>query len=187
MSSTYGSGAPYDSGGTPYPTDPFAGGGAPTAAGYDAGSGTGSSAAGASAAGSSSVTSERPDVEDQSLGSLVGQLTTDVSTLMRQEVALAKAELREEAKKAGKAAGMLGAAGLAGYFTILFLSLTLMFLLSHAMDIVWAALIVTILWGIAGFILFTMGRKKMSEVNPKPEQTVESLKEDKEWVKAQRS
>jgi hypothetical protein len=50
-----------------------------------------------------------------------------------------------------------------------------------------AALIVTILWGIAGFILFTLGRKKMSEVNPKPEQTVESLKEDKEWVKAQKN
>ncbi|HLL08568.1 MAG TPA: phage holin family protein [Nocardioidaceae bacterium] len=184
MSSTYGGGAPLDPGGSPYPTDPFAGtagAGGTTAGGYATDMG-GSSAAGASAA-----RSERPDVEDQSLGSLVGQLTSDVSTLMRQEVALAKAELREEAKKAGKAAGMLGAAGLAGYFVLLFLSLTLMYLLDQAINIVLAALIVTILWGIAGFILYTMGRKKMSEVNPKPEQTVESLKEDKEWVKAQKN
>jgi nitrate/nitrite transporter NarK len=122
------------------------------------------------------------------VGELVGQLTNDVTTLMRQELALAKAEMREEAKKAGKAAGMLAGAGLAGYFVLLFLSLTLMWLLGYIFDSwAWAALIVTIIWGIIGAVLFTMGRKQLKEVNPKPEQTVESLKEDKEWVKAQKS
>lgn len=137
--------------------------------------------------GATAAPSGRPDVENESLGSLVGQLTSDVSTLMRQEVALAKAELKEEAKKAGKGAGMLGAAGLAGYFVLLFLSLTIMWLLGEVMWLWLAALIVMILWGVAAAVLFVMGRKQLKEVNPKPEQTVETLREDKEWVKAQKS
>jgi uncharacterized membrane protein YqjE len=198
-------GDPYSGAQPPYPPaagDPYSGAGSyPTGAnpydstaGYPAASGAvgasavGASATGATAGGSSATTTDRPDVENQSVGDLVGQLTSDVTTLMRQELALAKAEMREEAKKAGKAAGMLAAAGLAGHFVLLFLSLTLMWVLGYLFDSwAWSAFIVTIVWGIIGAVLFTMGRKQLKEVNPKPEQTVESLKEDKEWVKAQRS
>ncbi len=137
--------------------------------------------------GASAVTPDRPDVEDESVGSLVGRLTGDLSKLMRQELDLAKAELREEAKKAGKAAGMLAAAGLAGLMVLIFLSLTLMWLLDKIMYTWLAALIVTLLWAIVGGVLFMMGRKQLAEVNPKPEQTVQSLKEDKEWVQAQKN
>ena len=84
------------------------------------------------------------DVADRSLGSLVSSLTSDMSKLMRQELNLAKAELREEAKEAGKAAGMLGGAAFAGWMTALFLSVTLMWLLDKAMDLTLAALIVTL-------------------------------------------
>jgi len=124
---------------------------------------------------------------DESIGEMVSQLTSDLATLTRQEMALAKAELRDEAKKAGKGAGMLGGAAFAGWMLALFLSLTIMYALGHAMDLVWAALIVAVLWGIVAAVLYSSGRKALSDVNPKPEQTVESLKEDAKWLKTQKS
>jgi uncharacterized membrane protein YqjE len=124
---------------------------------------------------------------DESVGELVSQLTTDLGDLTRQELALAKAELQAEAKKAGKGAGMLGGAALAGWMVALFLSLTVMWALDEAMDLVWAALIVTALWAIAAAVLARTGRKKLAEVSPKPDQTVESLKEDAKWLKTRKS
>lgn len=124
---------------------------------------------------------------DESLGEMVSQLTTDLATLTRQEMALAKAELRDEVKKAGKGVGMLGGAAFAGWMLALFLSITIMWALDEVMDLVWAALIVAVLWGIAAAVLYTSGRKALSEVNPKPEQTVDSLKEDAKWLKTQKS
>ena len=143
--------------------------------------------AGSTAGGSTAAPSPYPDVENESVGSLFKRLTSDVSTLMRQEVALAKAELREEAKKAGKGAGMLGGAALAGHFVLLFLSLMIMFAIGEFWPLCVGALLVLILWGIVAAVLFVMGRKQLKQVNPKPEQTMETLKEDKEWVKAQKS
>ena len=137
--------------------------------------------------GGATAANQPPDVEDESVGSLVGRLTTHVSQLMQQELALAKAELRDEAKQAGKGAGLLAGAGFAGWMLALFASLTLMYLLDMGMNITLAALIVTLLWAAVAATLFAMGRKQLKQVNPKPEQTVESLKEDKEWLKAQKN
>ncbi len=137
--------------------------------------------------GATAAPSPYPDVSDQSVGSLVGQLSTDLSKLMSQEMALAKAEMKEEAKKAGVAGGMLGGAALAGLMVAFFASLALMYILDTQLPLPLAAVIVTLLWAIVGAVLFSMGRKKLKEVNPKPEQTVESLKEDKEWVKPQKN
>jgi uncharacterized membrane protein YqjE len=128
-----------------------------------------------------------PDSSDRSLGSLLSSLTGDMSKLMRQELQLAKVELRDEAKQAGKAAGMLGGAAFAGWMTALFLSITLMWLLDKAMDLTLAALIVTLIWGIAAAVLGLSGKKKLQAVNPKPEQTMDSLKEDAQWLKAQKN
>jgi uncharacterized membrane protein YqjE len=127
------------------------------------------------------------DGSDRSLGDLFSSLTGDMSKLMRQELALAKVELREEAKQAGKAAGMLGGAAFAAWMTALFLSVTLMWLLDKAMDLTLAALIVTVIWGIAAAVMGLNGKKKMQAVNPKPEQTIDSLKEDAQWLKAQKN
>ncbi|MGY5885990.1 phage holin family protein [Modestobacter lacusdianchii] len=137
-----------------------------------------------------------PDVEGTSVGTLIGEVTRDLSTLMRQEVELAKAELRAEANKAtaevkeqastaGKGAGMLGGAGFAGYMVALFLSLALMWALASAIPTGWAALIVAVVWGIVAAVLYASGRKalkqvdfsKLKQVNPKPEQTVETLQQ----------
>ncbi len=134
-----------------------------------------------------SPSDQPPNVEDESIGGIVGRLSTHLSQLMRQEMALAKAELRAEAQKAAKGAGMLAGAGFAGLMVAIFASITLMWLLDLALPITWAALIVTLLWGAAGAVLFVVGRNNLKQVSPMPEQTVESLKEDKEWLKAQKN
>ena len=113
--------------------------------------------------------------DSPSIGQLFGEISKDLSTLMRQEVALAKAELQAEAKKAGTGAGMMVAAGLAGFLTLLFLSNALWWALENVMDAGLAALIVAVLWGVIAAVLLSMGRKKLKQVNPKPERTVDTL------------
>ena len=117
----------------------------------------------------------RPDVEGSSVGALIGEVTKDLSTLMRQELELAKVELKVEAKKAGQGAGMFGAAGFAGYMVLMFLSFALWWALANVMDTGLAALIVAILWGVVGAVAFVMGKKKFEQVNPKPERTLDTL------------
>jgi Putative Actinobacterial Holin-X, holin superfamily III len=119
----------------------------------------------------------RPDVEGTSVGTLIGEVTKDLSTLMRQELELAKVEVKAEAKKAGQGAGMFGAAGFAGYMVLLFLSLALMWGLSNVMDTGWAGLIVAGLWAVIGAVAFVMGRARFKQVNPKPERTVDTLQQ----------
>ncbi|RBY86929.1 phage holin family protein [Blastococcus sp. TF02A-26] len=117
----------------------------------------------------------RPDVEGTSVGQLMGEVAKDLSTLMRQELELAKAEVKAEATKAGKGAGLMGAAGFAGYMVLLFLSIALWWALENLMDAGLAALIVAILWGVVGAVAFVMGRNQLKKVNPKPERTVDTL------------
>jgi hypothetical protein len=117
------------------------------------------------------------DAGNASVGDLLGEVTRDLSTLMRQELALAKAEVREEAVKAARAGGMLGAAGFAGYMVLLFASIAAWQGLAEVMASGWAALIVTVVWAAAGAALFVLGRQRMREVNPKPERTVETVSE----------
>ncbi len=118
-----------------------------------------------------------PDVSNVSVGELVGQVAQDLSTLMRQELDLAKAEVKQEVTKTGKAAGMMGAAGFAGYMVLLFASIAAWWGLANVMDQGWAALIVTGIWAVIGTVLFVVGRRRLKEVNPKPEQTIETVKE----------
>ncbi|WP_394619983.1 phage holin family protein [Lentzea sp. JNUCC 0626] len=124
-----------------------------------------------------------PAPERESLGELVGELAQDLSRLMRQELELAKAELREEAKKAGKATGMLAGAGFAGYMTAVLLSLAAVFALGAVLPLGWAALIVAAVWGVTAFVLYHSGRAQLRGVAPKPERTVESLQEDAAWAR----
>jgi Putative Actinobacterial Holin-X, holin superfamily III len=124
---------------------------------------------------------------DESVGNLVSEVAGDLSTLMRQELALARAELREEAVKAAKGGGLVGAAGLAGWMVLLFVSLTAVWALDEAMDTAWAALIVTGVWALIGVGLYLAGRARLREVSPVPAQTIEQLKEDKRWMTGQSS
>jgi hypothetical protein len=122
----------------------------------------------------------------ESTGHLVAEVAADVSTLFRQEVALAKAEIREEAVKAGKGMGMFAGAGGAGYFALLFALLAAMFGLAEAMAPGWAALIVAAVLGAVAAVLAVVGRRTVRTVHPTPTQTVETLREDVQWAQSRR-
>jgi hypothetical protein len=124
----------------------------------------------------------RPEVGQIPLGDLVREVVSDLSTLVRQELKLAKAETRQELATAGKAGGALGGAGVAGWLAITFVSLAVMFGLGAAIPLGWAAFIVAVVWGIAAAVLFVVGRNRMRSVNPVPERTVETVKEDVQWL-----
>ena len=130
--------------------------------------------------------SER-DVADRSFGELVGELSNDLSRLVRKEIELAKVETKEELSKAGQSAGMFGGAGVAAWLTLLFLSLALMYALANAMDVGWAALIVAVLWAVVAAALAALGRSRLRQATPPLQQTKETLKEDAQWAKRQSS
>ncbi|BCW80817.1 MULTISPECIES: phage holin family protein [Micrococcaceae] len=114
--------------------------------------------------------------DNASLGDLLGDVTRDLSTLMRQEVELAKAELKQSTSRAGKGAGMLAGAGIGGHFVLLFLSLALMWALGAIMALGWAALIVAVIWAIIAAVLASTGRKELKQIKGLP-QTGETLSE----------
>ncbi|MEE9098561.1 phage holin family protein [Pseudarthrobacter phenanthrenivorans] len=114
--------------------------------------------------------------DNASLGELLGDVTRDLSTLMRQEVELAKAEAKQTATRAGKGAGMLAGAGIGGHFVLLFLSLALMWALGAIMALGWAALIVAVIWAIIAAVLASTGRKELKQIKGLP-QTGETLSE----------
>ncbi|WP_457947921.1 phage holin family protein [Pseudarthrobacter sp. alpha12b] len=114
--------------------------------------------------------------DNASLGDLLGDVTRDLSTLMRQEVELAKAELKQSTSRAGKGAGMLAGAGIGGHFVLLFLSLALMWALGAIMALGWSALIVAVIWAIIAAVLASIGRKELKQIKGLP-QTGETLSE----------
>jgi len=134
------------------------------------------------ARGATPAATER-DIADASVGQLLGRVAQDLSTLMRQELDLAKAEVKEEVTKTAKGAGMLGGAGFAGYMVVLFASIALWWGLANLMDQGWAALVVTAIWALIAAVLFAVGRARLKQVNPKPERTVETVKEVPETIK----
>jgi hypothetical protein len=125
--------------------------------------------------------------DEASLGTLFGQLTHDLTTLLRQEVELAKVETKEEMKEAGKGAGFVAGAGAVGYLALLMLSFALAWWLQEAMHVAVAFLLVGVLHIVVAALLFLAGKNHLASVDPVPRQTVETLKEDVQWVRAQRS
>lgn len=123
------------------------------------------------------------DGSDASLGQLLSRLSDDLSRLLRQEVELAKSEVRLEAKKAAKAGGMLGAGALAAYLALLLVSFAAAWGLAELMPAGLGFLIVGIVYAIVAAVLLTAGRSRMQDVEPVPQQTVETVKEDARWAK----
>jgi hypothetical protein len=116
-------------------------------------------------------------IGDRSLGDLISEVTQDLSTLMRQELELAKAELQQSATRAGKGAAMLGGAGLAGYFVLLFASLALWWAIGSATGLGWSAVVVAVIWGVIGAVLYAAGRNSLKSVRgiPKTADTVKKI------------
>jgi hypothetical protein len=121
-------------------------------------------------------TAAHAKAETNSLGDLLGEVTRDLSALMRQEVDLAKAEAKQSATKAGRGGGMLAGAGVAGHFVLLFLSIALWHALGELVGLGWSAVVVAVLWGITAAVLAAQGRKELKAIKGMP-QTAETLQE----------
>ncbi|KGN42045.1 phage holin family protein [Knoellia aerolata] len=123
----------------------------------------------------------RPDLPDASLrsvGELLGDVTNDLSTLLRQEVALAKAELKETGDHAKAAGGLFAGAGVAGHLALIFLSLALWWALGDLLDSLgWSALVVGVLWALVAAVLAMQGRKRMQRATPVAPRTVDTAKD----------
>jgi len=109
--------------------------------------------------------------EERSIGEILSDVTTDLSVLMRQELELAKAELKQTATRAGTGAGMFGGAAVAGHMVLLFLSLALWWVLGDAVGLGWSAVIVAVIWAIIAAVLAVMGRSQLARVRGIPATT----------------
>jgi uncharacterized membrane protein YqjE len=126
------------------------------------------------------------DLRERPAGELLKELSDHTTTLVRQEIELAKAELGEKGKKAGLGAGMFGGAGLFGVFAFAALTTCIVVALDSAMPLWLAALIVAVVYGAIAGVLALQGRNKVQEAGPPvPEQATESVKEDVQWAKTQ--
>lgn len=105
----------------------------------------------------------------ESLGGLFSDLTENVSVLVRQEVELAKTELKESARAAGKGTGLYAGAGIAGHFVLFFLSLAAVFGLALWIGYAWSALLVAVTWAVIALILAVLGKKNLKQVKGIPQ------------------
>lgn len=117
-----------------------------------------------------------------SLGELVGEVSRDLSELMRKELELAKAELADSAKRSGVGAGLLGGAGYAAMMTLLFLSIALWWALGLLVGGGWSGVIVAAIWAVVAIVLYAVGMGRIRSVRGAP-QTVETVKEIPEAFK----
>jgi uncharacterized membrane protein YqjE len=123
---------------------------------------------------------------EPALGDLIRQLAQDSATLVRQEVALAKAEIRENVKTAGRNAAMVAVGGVLALLGVLVLVAFLVMLVGDALDEYWlGALIVGALFLIVGGILAKKALGNLKQESLAPEQTLETLKEDKQWLQSE--
>ena len=123
------------------------------------------------------------DPRERPIGELVKDLSTQTSTLVRQEIELARAELQEKGKLAGKGAGLLAGAAVFALLAMGALTAGLIALLETAMSVWIAALIVMVLWVIVAAVLAKAGQAALKRVTPPVPQTVETVKEDVQWAK----
>jgi len=129
---------------------------------------------------------EASDLHERSLPELLRQLSQETTQLLKQEIELAKAEVGEKGRQAGKGAGLLGTAGVIGLGAVGALTACFILALNAVMPAWLAALIVAVVYGAVAAILALQGRNRIKQATPPvPEQTVETLKEDVRWAKTQ--
>jgi hypothetical protein len=124
------------------------------------------------------------ELRDRPIGELLKQLADETTTLMRQELDLAKAEMRAKAGKAGPGFGMWGAAGVAGLLAAGALTAFLILALDGVMPNWLAALLVGLVYAAIAGVLYVNGKRRVEEAgSPVPQKTIESVKEDVQWAK----
>ena len=126
------------------------------------------------------------ELRDRPIGELLKQLSQETTTLVRQELDLAKAEMAQKGKQAGVGAGMFGGAGVSALLGLGALTGAAIAALDAAMPLWLAALIAALVWLAAAGALALQGKRKVKDATPPvPEQTQESVKEDVQWAKTQ--
>ena len=123
--------------------------------------------------------------DSRSIADVLQDIVTNVQTIIRSEVRLARTEITEEISKAGRAAGLMGGGAISALFTIWLLLLTILFALATVMPLWAASLILLVVMAIVTAVLITSGRKRLKTVHTTPEKTIASVKENVEWVKSQ--
>ena len=131
------------------------------------------------------MSANNTDARERPLGELVKDLAEQTSTLVRQEIQLARAEVTSKGKRAGRGAGMLVAAAIAGLLALIALTAGLIAALDTGLPLWLAALIVMLLWGVVAAVLARAGRAALQNATPPAPQTVETVKEDIQWAKTQ--
>jgi hypothetical protein len=106
--------------------------------------------------------------EERSIGELMGDVSRDLSLLLRQEVDLAKAELKESSTRIGKGSGLLAGAGVAGFLALLFVSIALWWGLGLLMGNAWSGVVVAAIWAIVAGVLVASGRAELARVRGLP-------------------
>jgi uncharacterized membrane protein YqjE len=131
------------------------------------------------------MSTEQSDLRERPTGELLKQLSDQTTTLVKQEIDLAKAELSEKGKQVGLGAGMFGGAGVFGLLALGALTACIIAALDTAMDLWLAALIVAVVYAAVAGVLALQGRTRVQRAGaPVPEQAKESVKEDVEWAKS---
>jgi uncharacterized membrane protein YqjE len=128
--------------------------------------------------------SNNSELRERPIGELLKQLSQETTTLVKQELDLAKAEVAQKGQQAGKGAGMFGGAGVMGFLALAALTAALIMAIDKAVPNWAAALIVAAVYAVIAGVLALQGRNKVKEATPPvPEQAVESVKEDVQWAK----
>jgi hypothetical protein len=121
--------------------------------------------------------------DTRSIGDLISGVADDFARLVRQQFELAKVEVKEQAVAAGRASAALGVAAVAGLMVLVLASFGLVYALAEIMPPGWAALIVAGIWALIGAVAFAVGRQRLRSVNVVPEKSVETVKEDMQWLR----
>ncbi|MBV9300638.1 MAG: phage holin family protein [Acidobacteriaceae bacterium] len=121
----------------------------------------------------------------RSIADVLQDILANVQTIIRSEVRLAKTEVTEEATKAARAAGVMAGGAVAALFTVWLLLLTILFALATVMPMWGAALLLFALMAVVTVLLLMAGKKRFKAVHATPEKTIETMKENVEWVKSQ--
>jgi uncharacterized membrane protein YqjE len=122
---------------------------------------------------------------DRSAGDVLKDIVANLQEIIRSEVRLARVEIREETGKMVKAGGMLAAGAVIGLYALFFIFLAVVYTLTTYVSPAAAAAIVGVALAVVAAVLVSTGRGRLKDVSPKPEKTIDSVKENIEWLKGQ--
>ena len=128
------------------------------------------------------VVIERPR-EARSAGDILQNVVQDLGNIVRSEIQLAKTEMSAKASKAGQGAGMMGVAGAIALLAGAALVTCCIAALAIAIPIWAAALVMSFLLGVIAMVVFSTGRTRLKKVNPVPEETARTIREDVQWAR----